>query len=279
MLDKMKILSFDIEEWYNYQSHPNAKKEHYLPVLEKHLVRILDLLDVYDQKATFFCLGIVAREYPQIIRAIHQRGHEIGCHSDYHKWVYKMNPLTFQEDTHSAVHSLENIIGEKVVSYRAPAFTIGSKNKWAFEVLYNNGIECDCSIFPATHSFGGFETFTKQEPCFIDYQGIKLKEFPITTTTVFGKKIAYSGGGYFRLFPLNTIRSLMSKEKYSMTYLHIRDFDTDQSKQLSLRYFKSYYGISGAYEKLQKIVNEFEFTSVSEASNLINWNAVPNVKL
>ena len=194
----MNILTFDIEEWYlNHQKGGSKiKYDEY----DRYLDAILNQLDERQVRATFFCVGEMGRLFPEVIRKIQQRGHEIGCHSNIHTWLNKMTETECREDTHCAVDSLEQCIGNKVLSYRAPAFSIGESNKWFFEILAEEGIERDASIFPATRDFGGFRNFGQKSPCIVEYRGIKFKEFPICTTSLMGKELAFSGGGYFRFF-------------------------------------------------------------------------------
>ena len=205
----MDLLTFDIEEWYlNHQK--GGPKEKYAEY-DRYLDAILNKLDERQLKATFFCVGEMGRLFPEVIRKIQQYGHEVGCHSNIHTWLNKMTEVECREDTHKAVDSLEQCVGEKVKSYRAPAFSIGEKNKWAFEVLAENGIERDASIFPAVREFGGFVHFGEKTPCIVEHNGIRIKEFPICTTKVLGKQMAYSGGGYFRFFPLGFVEKEMKK--------------------------------------------------------------------
>lgn len=98
-------------------------------------------------------------------------------------------------------------------------------------------------------------------------------------TTILGKQIAYSGGGYFRLLPYPIIKNKFLSREYNMTYFHIRDFDKEQQKQYNLRYFKSYYGINGAYDKFLKLLSDFEFTNVSHANSMIDWSKAPVVNI
>ena len=172
----MNLLTFDIEEWYlNHQKGGPIEKN---AEFDRYLDAILNKLDERQTKATFFCVGEMGRLFPKVIRKIQVQGHEIGCHSNIHTWLNKMTETECREDTRQAVDSLEQCIGEKVKSYRAPAFSIGEKNKWAFEILAENGIERDASIFPAARDFGGFPNFGQKTPCIVEYNGIKLKEFP-----------------------------------------------------------------------------------------------------
>ena len=151
-----------------------------------------------------------------------------------------------------------------------------------FEVLKNNGITHDCSVFPARRSHGGFPSFINATPSIINYKGIELKEFPINTVNLFGISWIYSGGGYFRLTPYFLIKLWSLNSKYTMTYFHPRDFDFMQPiiNDLTLfRKFKSYVGLKSCMPKLQKWVNDFNFIDLRTADQKINWEKVPIVKV
>lgn len=280
---QMNIISFDIEEWYHFDIFSKEDSwKNYPPRINLYLPLILDELDKYNTKATFFCLGWIARNYPDILKQIKQRGHELACHSDKHFFVREMTPESFHKDLKQALDSIENVMGEKVITFRAPAFTITENATWAFEVLAENGIEIDCSIFPTTRSFGGFPSFGEAKPTLIKYKGYEIKEFPINTGTIFGKQLVFGGGGYFRLFPYWLIKKLMNQSDYNITYLHMRDFDYEQPrfKHVSgMRRFKSYYGIKGAYSKFQKMLKDFIWISVGEAVQQIDFNQVRHLEV
>ena len=137
-------------------------------------------------------------------------------------------------------------------AFRTPAFSIDEQTGWACEILAENGIETDCSIFPTTRSFGGFPFFGKAEHCWIDYREVMIRESPIHTALILGNEVVYCGGGYFRLFPYWLIRHFLRKADYAMTYFHMRDFDYEQPRfgYLSpMRKFKSYYGFNRSCSK------------------------------
>lgn len=283
LTEQMNILTFDIEEWFHFDIFsPEETWLDFPPRIDLYLPRILDKLDEHQTKATFFCLGWIARAYPDVLKQIQQRGHELACHSDKHLFVREMTPESFNEDLVMALDSIENVIGQKVTSFRAPAFTISEDATWAFEVLASNGIESDCSIFPTTRSFGGFPSFGEAAPTLIKYKGYSIKEFPISAGTVLGKQMVFGGGGYFRLFPYWLIKKLMNQLDYNITYLHMRDFDYEQPrfKHLSgMRYFKSYYGIKNAYPKFEKMLNDFKWINVEQAISQIDYSKVRQLEL
>lgn len=292
----MNILSFDIEEWAIAKTKGIGCAQKYSEY-DQYLNRILDLLDERGIKATFFCTGMMATDFPYVVRLIKERGHEIGCHSFHHTWMNKLSETEARQDTRSAVDSLEQCIGQKVYCYRAPAFTIGESNKYLIEVLVENGITCDASIYPAARDFGGFKGFKSKNPCIIEYNGIHIKEFPICTTTIFGKDVAYSGGGYFRFFPLSFIKKTIGSSSYSMCYFHIGDLIPDstglQTKEAYeayyrekgtiinryKRYLKANLGKSDAFHKMEMLIKQVSFESIEQAVQSINWSKTPVVTL
>ena len=177
----MNILTFDIEEWFHILDNDSTKSEKELSNfpyrLDANMERIFELLIRKEQKATFFCLGWVAREFPHIIKKIDSRGFEIASHSDRHQLVYQQNRAEFRKDLENSINSIENIIGKKIRTYRAPGFSITESNKWVFEELVRTGIEIDCSVFPAKRSHGGFESYGHSQPSKMIAMASKLKSF------------------------------------------------------------------------------------------------------
>ena len=282
----MKILTFDIEDWFHIiQKYPDnilEKWDNYEVRIHNGMDRIFKVLDDNDIKATFFIVGYIARKHPEIVKRIHDLGYEIAAHSDMHKTAYHQTRAEYKQDLSDCINSLESITGEKVVSYRAPGFSIKKKNIWAFEVLNELGIKYDASIFPAKREDGGFDDFSESRPSIIKYKGMKINEFPISTNTFLGKRFTVTGGGYFRAFPYRFMKNMIKNSDYTMTYFHPRDFDFHQPmlEGLSLkRKFKSYYNLSKSYSKLKQMVYDFDFIDMREASKLVDWNNVPIVDL
>jgi polysaccharide deacetylase family protein (PEP-CTERM system associated) len=280
----MKILTFDIEEWFHILDNDATKTEAEWEGFESRIHRNMNKIHgiLENQKATFFCLGWVARKYPEILKEIDRRGHEIATHSDLHQLAYEQNHKTFEQDLERSIRAIEDTIGKKVRAYRAPGFSLMEENKWVFEVLLKNGIEIDASIFPAKRSHGGFEKFGHAEPCWIEIDGMKLKEFPINLSSFAGKNMIFSGGGYFRLLPFPILNYLTKNSDYVMTYFHPRDFDADQPMVPGLnaiRKFKSYYGLANCLPKLQKLIQKHEFIDIKTAEDTIDWKKAKVVYL
>lgn len=280
----MNILTFDIEDWYNcdFISGDFDWNKHEVRIYDG-VRRILDELDRRNLKGTFFCLGWLAENHPTIIREIADRGHEIGCHSYQHELSHRFTQKEFIADTSKAKKFIEDVIGRPINIFRAPGFSITKNNTWALKALADMGFEYDCSMFPASHDYGGMPSYGDGVPKLIDLgDGRCIKEFPINIKHIGGKNIVFSGGGFFRLFPYWLIRHWAKESNYMMTYFHPRDFDTNQPVVPNLpllRRFKSYVGIKGAFSKFQRLLDEMEFVNVAHADKTINWNRVPHLNI
>ncbi len=282
----MKVLTFDIEEWFHILDNKETKSisdwNKFDSRIRLGMDLIYDILEKTEKSATFFVVGWMAEKYPDIIKEISNRGFEIGSHTHLHQLAYEQDRQTFYNDVEKSIKTLEDCTGEKIKSFRAPGFSITKNNLWAFEVLHELGIKIDSSVFPAGRAHGGLSSYDFAIPSIIEYNGVKLKEFPINTHAVLGKPFIFSGGGYFRLLPYKTIKKWTLQSNYVMTYFHPRDFDSKQPlvPGLSLpRHFKSYVGIKNCKSKLERWLNDFQFIDLNEANQLINWDQVPSIKL
>jgi len=282
----MKILTFDVEEWFHILDHDTIKNENSWNNLnyrlDSNIDKVLEVLQRNNQKATFFCLGWLTKNHSHIIKRLDSLGYEVATHSDLHQLVYEQKISEFDLDLERSIKSLEDIIGKKVRAYRAPGFSLKEDNRWVFDILVKYGIEIDCSIFPAKRAHGGFHTFPHMEPVIIESNHGKLKEFPMSMDRILLKNIVYSGGGYFRFFPYKIIRYFMHKSSYSMTYFHPHDFDEHRPviDDLSpIRKFKATVGLKQALEKMELLIKEFEFLDLEEAVKRVNWDKVNVVSL
>lgn len=282
----LNVLTFDIEDWFHILNNEETRSEEhwnrYPTRIEQNVDRILDVLDRKDQKATCFCLGWVARKYPYLIRRIADRGHEIACHSHMHQLVHQHGVSAFRQDLQMALRALQDATGRKITAYRAPGFSVTHRDAaWFFEILGEEGIEVDCSIFAARHGHGGLPDFPLEEPCKVRWSGGTIMEFPMVAVSIFGVRIPVSGGGYFRLAPYPAIRYLAQRQPYLMTYFHPRDFDPHQPMVPGLsfvRQFKSYCGLASSMKKLERFLTDFRFFDVHTAVMSVNWAAAKEIQ-
>lgn len=279
----MNILTFDIEDWFchdNYTQDFDWGK--YEVRIEIGLNKILDKLEDLELKGTFFCLGWIAENQPQIIKQIAKRGHHIGCHSYQHQLSSRFTLNEFYEDTKKAKFLLEDLIGSEVNSFRAPSFSFTEKNLYCLEALALLDFKSDCSFFCAKREAGGLPNLNITKPCIVEYKGYELKEFPMSTLSIFGKEMIFSGGGYFRVIPWVIIDYLFNKKSYNMTYFHPSDFDPDQPsmKQLKIsRRIKNEIGLKGSFKKFEKLISNKKFINIESAISNIDWDKAEKFKL
>ena len=282
----MKILTFDVEEWFHILDHESTREEEKWASfdyrLDKNIDKVLEILDRNNQKATFFCLGWLTKNHVHIVKRLDDLGYEIATHSNLHQLVYEQKIKEFEEDLVTSINRLQDVTGKKIRAYRAPGFSLREENRWVFDILLNNGIEIDCSIFPAKRDHGGFERFGAEKPVRIAANNGIIKEFPMSLDEVLMKKIVFAGGGYFRLLPYSVIRYFMQKTEYSMSYFHPHDFDDGRPilHDLPLRKkFKASVGLKGALCKLEKLIQDFEFIDLAEADRRVQWDQTEIIAL
>lgn len=271
----MNILTFDIEDWYNHDDYSRdfAWEKHEVRIYEG-TDKILSALDEKGQKGTFMCVGWIAEHHPKVVRDIAAAGHHLGCHSYQHELATRFTPAQFKEDTYKAKCLIEDVAGCAVDAFRVPSFSITKDNLWTFDVLAELGFKYDSSVFPSVHEFGGIPGFAA-EPTILRTHNGDIKEFPISLGKVLGHEIVFSGGGYFRVMPYGLLKKLTRESEYLMSYFHPSDFDPGQPNmpQLSLmRQFKNRVALRGAYDKFKRYMYDFDFESIKDADDVIDWN-------
>ena len=278
------ILTFDLEEWFNLlecDAIPGVEEWGDMESrVEANTDRLLDILDKRGLKATFFVLGWVARRYPALVRRIASLGHEIGCHSDIHSLVWRQTPPQFREETARALNVIGEVVGTPVTCYRAPGFSITSQCLWAFEALLDLGVTTDCSVFPGAHAHGGTRTMFPDAPFRIRVGNRTLLEFPVSLARLGPLRLAFVGGGYFRMLPLPLISHWTRKCPGAVTYFHPRDFDAGQPRITGLspiRSFKAYVGIGSAARKLDLFLECFGGQTLGQACASIQWEKTEQV--
>ncbi|MCW9709123.1 polysaccharide deacetylase family protein [Fodinibius salsisoli] len=278
-------LSFDIEDWFHIAGLPQLERrgnwEQYPSIVEDKTNLILDILDRYGVKATFFVLGWVAQKYPSLVRDIAARGHEIGTHGYWHYRVNTLSPDQFHDYLKQSVEVLEDLIGSKIKGYRAPSFSITQGNEWAFEVMSEMGIEYDASLFPAQRGHGGYDIEQGPQILSKEYFDTRFAELPMSMISFGSMNIPFSGGGYLRFWPKSVIKygfnQLEKREIPGVVYLHPRDFapDCPRVRMPLNRRFKCYIGLSTTKGKLNMLLQNFTFGTCQEVLN--DWNVLNRV--
>jgi polysaccharide deacetylase family protein (PEP-CTERM system associated) len=192
--------------------------------------RVLGLLSRRGIRATFFVLGRTAASVPALVRRIVREGHEVATHGYDHEPIADGEMDAFAEDLRRAKAELEDLIGEEVIGYRAPAFSVpGGRRQAFFEVLARAGIRYDSSVVPVAMSRYGIGGFGLA-PCRVPTAaGGEVLEFPLSLVPWAGRLWMVAGGGYWRLFPAWLLRRAVRKVRADgrplVTYLHNYEFD------------------------------------------------------
>ena len=261
-MQKTICLSFDIEDWFQVEN----LREKFSPEIwykcesrvVKNTIKILDLLDKYNVKATFFVLGWIAGRFPDLVKEIHSRGHEIASHGYGHIINYQLTKEKIFEDIKKSKEILESIINQKIIGYRAPNFSITED---VIDALGKLGFKYDSS----------FHTFLKNKrygKISIEKRGFfyirdDLLEIPMSVWKSKFLELSIAGGGYFRLYPYTLFKSLalsyLKKNNYLIMYFHPWEFDPEQPrvKEISPWYqFRHYVGLDKTYLRLDKFIND-----------------------
>jgi len=270
-------MSIDLEDWFcvHNMSRVIDRRDWDSCELRVHnsARRVLDLLAGRNTRATFFVLGWVAKRLPDLIREIEDRGHEIASHGYSHRLLTELTPREFDEDLDRGLNALyESGIRQSPLGFRAPSFTIVEKTRqWALPTLEKFGLKYDSSVFPTGfHPDYGIADAPLSPYKITD----RLFEFPLSCIEVMGKRLPFSGGGYFRLFPYRytsyCIRKCNSLGRPAIFYLHPWELDADQPRMNLPRVskFRHYHNLSRTENRLKRLLDEFEFTTIREVLGL-----------
>ena len=268
----MNILGIDFEEWF----HPelvkpfikNHKKEF---KISKGLKKILEWLNKNETFATFFVVGEIFEENPEMIDLIIQNGHEIGFHTMTHK---KLHEIKTRENFEKELDEFRSIVGDNVKGFRAPTFSLDSTTSWAIDALKKFEYSYDSSIVPVKTKMYGLHEAEKY-PYKISSDSLEkmdlesnLWEFPLMSTKILGKKIPAGGGFYLRILPLKiieiSIKQYNKNDKPAIFYIHSWELTPEHMPRLNLptkEKFVTYHNIDKSLEKMDKLIKKFEFTS------------------
>ena len=279
------ILSFDIEDWFHPETFDSRFRLEIWNKLESRVQKntelILNFLLRKNLKATFFFLGWVAEQCPDLVKDTVSGGHEIASHGYSHTRINKLSRAKFKEELKRSIEILSSISG-KIKGFRAPTFSLTSNTLWALPILSELGISYDSSVYPTYHDRYGIPAAPPNP--FIIYKNGKdpLVEFPMSTVEFFRFKFPFGGGGYFRLYPLwlslKLMRMCQRRNRPIIFYAHPWEFDLDNPKVdlPVIKRYRHYNGISKFLNRLDKITDLFSFTSF-ENSNL--WDFVDNQRV
>lgn len=301
--EQLNAFCVDLEEWWHICAadtpyNDPATWDSAPPFVVKDTETLMRLLDEAGAKGTFLTVGWVAEKYPSLIKRLADAGHEIGCHTYYHRVVYEQTPEEFDADIGRCLKVLREISGQGVTAFRAPGFSMKREAfAYAYPILRKHGIEVDVSIVPAARDHGGVEGFTRDPfilhlppppttgplaPLLTPQSSLltptSMRCWPVSVMDFLGRTVPFSGGGYLRLFPMSLVKAGYRQNhaagRPGMAYIHPREIDPDQPR-LKLpwkKYFKYYVGIKGCEGKLRQTLRAFKFTTIADVlSRVQKW--------
>ncbi len=264
----------DVEDYFQVSAFEGgidrADWDSYECRVEDNTLRLLDMLAEHNVRGTFFVLGWVARKYPDLVQRIDSAGHEIASHGFWHRLIYNQTPAEFREDLIQSRDVLQDITGTPVIAYRAPSFSLVKRSLWALDVLVEEGFRIDSSIFPVRHDRYGLAG----AQCEIHVRETKsgsICEFPPSVIRMSRMNLPVSGGGYFRLFPLQLMlsswRRLAARNSPGMFYIHPWEIDPDQPRLRvagRVSRFRHYVNLGKTSSKLARFLTAFRFGTVTD---------------
>jgi len=260
-------LTIDVEDYFQVSAFaPHIARSEWNTRecrVEHNVNCILEMLAHRGTKATFFTLGWIAERYPQLVRQIVQEGHELASHGYDHERVSDQTEAAFFADIQLAKIVLEDLAGSEVNGYRAPSFSIGAGNLWAFDCLARAGYRYSSSVYPIRHDHYGMPN----SPRFAYEVRPGLMEIPITTLRVLNRNLPSSGGGYFRLFPYALSRWMLSRvnsqdRESGIFYFHPWEIDTGQPRIAGISSktrFRHYVNIGRMEDRLNQLLGDFKW--------------------
>lgn len=263
----INALTVDVEDYFQVSalaSHFDRGVWERTPCrVERNVQLILDALEEAGARGTFFTLGWIAERYPHMVRRIAAAGHEIASHGYAHHRVTEFDRTALSEDLTRSKKILEDVAGQAVLGYRAPSFSIGRTNLWAFDALQQTGYRYSSSLYPVNHDHYGMP----EAPRFPFESRPGLLEIPITTSQLWSMNVPAGGGGYFRFLPYAASRWLIERvnkreQRPAVFYMHPWELDPEQPRvrnaTLKTR-FRHYVNLHRTEARLKSLLRDFRW--------------------
>ena len=260
-------LTIDVEDYFQVSAFaPYIRRDEWDSRecrVEGNVDRILVMLAERQVQATFFTLGWVAERYPQLVRRIVAGGHELASHGYGHERASDLSEAAFREDITRSKHMLEDLSGSPVLGYRAPSFSIGTGNLWAFDQLARAGYRYSSSIYPIKHDHYGMP----DSPRFAYRVGAGLLEVPVSTVRIGKRNQPSPGGGWFRLMPYGMSRWMLTRvnredREAAIFYFHPWEIDPAQPRIPGINAktrFRHYVNIGRTENRLRQLLQDFRW--------------------
>jgi len=272
----INAISVDVEYWWCNEFLNKYLPEEREDQIIESLSPLLNLLDEYNTRATFFVLGMVAEGHPEVVEEIYERGHEVASHAYSHKTLYELGIKRFEDELRESVRLLYKITKARPRGFRAPSFSINNSTKWSLEILERYKFEYDSSVFPIKTMLYGvpnaplYPYRPSKDDVAVEDLNSKVVEFPLTVVKISGVNVPIAGGFYLRVLPLWFVKcgiKKVNKDRPAVVYIHPWETysRTPRLKAPLKSKFITYYGINSALRKVKTLLKEFKFKPIEEA--------------
>lgn len=267
----VNALTIDLEDWYQGLTSTSRRIDQW-PRFENRVVenteRILEILGQASVKATFFVLGYVADQFPNLIQRVADDGHEIALHGYHHQHVHRLTLDQFCRDVALGMEAVQQASGRKVIGFRAPMFSINGSTNWALQELCAMGFRYDSSMFPIRNFYYGNPNAPRHP--YRPLEGSAFMEFPLATVRIIGINWPVGGGFYVRTLPYQLIRAgirhLNQEGQPAVMYVHPWELDLEQRYyQVTFRErITHYHGRTSLQNKLCRLIQDFDFAPLDK---------------
>jgi polysaccharide deacetylase family protein (PEP-CTERM system associated) len=265
-------LTVDVEEYFHASALEPYLPRSRWPQIESRLIegmsRLLDLLDEFNVRSTFFVLGMVARDHRDLVRALTDRGHEVASHGWDHRRVTHISRAEFRRQTRDTRALLQDLTGESVLGYRAPNFSITPGLEWALNILVEEGHTYDSSLYPVRRPGYGYPGGSGRIRI-LDLAAGPLVEVPPLTLRLVGERWPVGGGGSLRQFPLfPTLKALRRREESGepgTLYVHPWELDPQQPRVPGIDWLtrvRHYRNLESTEGRLRHLLEGFRFQPI-----------------
>jgi polysaccharide deacetylase family protein (PEP-CTERM system associated) len=267
----VNAFTVDLEDWFQGLTSTNPRVDAW-PTFPSRVVPmttlLLQLLETHGVKATFFTLGHVADHHPELIQTIQAKGHEIGVHGYFHRFVNRLTRDEFASEIDRGLEAIQRVSGATALGHRAPYFSIDRRTPWALDVLRERGLRYDSSFHPTRNMLYGYPD-AKREPQQVP-GGSPFDEFPISTLRLRGQNLPFAGGFYLRTLPYQLVRwsiqRLHREGLPAIIYTHPWELDLAQPRiQVTAReQITHFLGRATLRAKFHRLFTDFRFVPLRE---------------
>jgi len=273
-LTAINAFSVDLEEGFHSSTfaarYPPDRWDALPSRVEPETRLLLELLAKHGQRATFFVLGWVAERHPALVREVVAAGHEIATHGHLHRLVYDLGPDAFRTDLRRSKVAIEQATGQPVKGHRAASFSITARSLWALDILADEGITWDSSVYPVRHHRYGIP-----DSPLVPHRRGRIIELPIATLTLGSLRVGVGGGAYLRFMPrplwLGAVGRVARSRPLTL-YVHPWECDPDQPRLegSALARLRQYGGQRTTLPKLDAVLRSRRFGTFGELARSVD---------